>query len=253
MTWNYSASEYVSMNVHDPNSPPIPREHSRHDGLLIARFAAGDSFAGEVEQAQALVESCSSCADLAADVRSLMSATSRLPETRRTRDFRLSAGQAEQLRGSRLERFLRRLAAPGLAPLRPLAGVAISLGLALVVVGTALPSPASAPAMDAERLETRRNQNEVLGSPVPAAAPEYAPGAEPDDAGVTPPNGVAAGGEDDDRTFAEQEELTIPAEATDAFPRGLLVYAGVVLALVSLGVLVLSWFARTRTRDPLLR
>jgi hypothetical protein len=34
----------------------IPLEHSRHDRLLIARFAGGDSYPTEVTAARALVE-----------------------------------------------------------------------------------------------------------------------------------------------------------------------------------------------------
>ncbi len=131
---------------------PASNDHAHHDPVVVARFAAGDAAASEAEQARALVASCADCAALAADVQLLQSSMQRLPQPRRTRDFRLSAEQAEQLRASGLQRLLRALAGPRAAVLRPLAGAAMTLGLALAVLGTALPGlapgPASAPVGD---------------------------------------------------------------------------------------------------------
>jgi hypothetical protein len=139
-------TERVTDDVEQRRTPSIPSDHSRHDRLLVTRFAANDAYPDELDLALALVAGCSDCAQLAADVRLIAQATGELPAVRRTRDFRLTPEQAEVARGTRFERFLRRLAAPGLAPLRPAAGVALSLGVALAVVGAALPQ--AAPAFD---------------------------------------------------------------------------------------------------------
>ncbi len=139
--WNYYVSNSVRDDVPSPRTTRIPSEHARHDRLLVTRYAANDAFASEVAEARALVANCPQCAALAADIQLISAATGRLPMPRRPRDFRLSAEQADTLRGSAIERFLRRLTGPGFAPLRPVAGAAMSLGLALAVVGAALPAP----------------------------------------------------------------------------------------------------------------
>ena len=51
--------------------------HTRpdHDETLIARLAADDVSTSEAAQAQQLVASCPACAELHADLRSIMAAT----------------------------------------------------------------------------------------------------------------------------------------------------------------------------------
>jgi len=247
----------VTGNVTSRRSSPISRDHAHHDQLLVARHAAEDAYAGEEAQARALLETCTDCAALADDIRLLSRATAALPAPRRQRDFRISAEQADSLRGTFFERLLRRLAAPGLAALRPVAGVALSLGIVLAVAGAALPQAASPGA-----LETFREQmsEDSLAPAAPAAASPQAAGA--------PRNG-AAGGEEADgeepgskepgtQTFIEPDEgevaleLAATPDGTDTM-RGLMIYGGAAFALVSLGVLLLTWFARRRMHDPLLR
>ena len=99
-------------------------DHARHDRLLVTRFAAGDAYSNEVAEARRLVADCPECAELANDIRLIAARAGDLPTARRRRDFRLSAADAERLRGSALQRVLRRLAAPGFAALRPVAGAA---------------------------------------------------------------------------------------------------------------------------------
>ena len=242
----------VTGNVTSRRSSPISRDHAHHDQLLVARHAAEDAYAGEEAQARALLETCTDCAALADDIRLLSRATAALPAPRRQRDFRISAEQADSLRGTFFERLLRRLAAPGLAALRPVAGVALSLGIVLAVAGAALPQAASPGA-----LETFREQmsEDSLAPAAPAAASPQAAGA--------PRNGAADGEEPDGdepgtETFIEPDEgemaleLAATPDGTDTM-RGLMIYGGAAFALVSLGVLLLTWFARRRMHDPLLR
>jgi hypothetical protein len=244
----------VSNSVTNPVSPGssrIPADHARHDRLLVSRFAADDAYPTESADARALVDTCAQCAALAADIRIIRSATAALPAPVRPRDFRLSVDQAENLRGSAVERFLRRLAAPGLAPLRPVAGVAMSLGLALAVVGAALPMPAAidqdgAATFQAEQMGEGREAPAPAGEE-PAEAPAEAPAAgEPE---VEEPQ--AAGGSDD----VALEERAADAVTAGEQPglRDLLVYAGLVLTILSLAVLVVVSIARRRWVDPLLR
>lgn len=120
------------------NQGTVNADHSRHDWLLVTRFAVGDAYPTEVADAQRLVDGCAECAALATDIRHISTATSQLPPVRRSRDFRISPEQAERLRGSWLERFMRGLSAPRWTVVRPLAGAAFAIGLTLAVVG-ALP------------------------------------------------------------------------------------------------------------------
>jgi hypothetical protein len=131
-------SNGVSSDVNDHDSSR-GSGHDQHDRLLIVRLADGDTADDELAAARALVEQCPDCARLAADINLLRSATATLPAPVRQRDFRLSAEQAARLRGSALERLLRRLAAPRAAMLRPVASVGLALGLTIAVVGAALP------------------------------------------------------------------------------------------------------------------
>lgn len=123
-----------------PQPPISPAEHARHDELLVARFAAHDELPGdERSMAARLVAECPACASLSADLAIIARAVALEAVPGRRRDFRISADQAARLRGSRLQRLLRRLALPEPALLRPAAAGVMSLGLLLVVVGTVVP------------------------------------------------------------------------------------------------------------------
>ena len=113
----------------------LNHDHDRHDRLLVTRFAMGDAYPAEVAQAKELTQRCADCAALAADIRLIAARASELPEVRRPRDFRISAAQAERLRGSWLDRLLRPFSAPGWGVARPLAGAALVVGLSLAVIG----------------------------------------------------------------------------------------------------------------------
>jgi hypothetical protein len=237
--------------VNSSRKPRIPTEHARHDRLIVTRYAGDDAYPTEVEEAREMVGTCTECARLADDIRLLMAATSELPAPRRPRDFRLTPEQAESLRGSFLERLLRPLATPRLAILRPVAGVAMSLGLALAVAGAALPTvaPASAP-------ESERMMLDGKGGDSPALAPgAAAPGAEAEGEGQAEDQGQAEDPIDEAYT-ADQLDATARAELS-APPvdqtRSLVLYAGLVLAAFSLAILIIVTFARRRAYDRLLR
>ena len=264
-------------------------DHRRHDRLLIARFAAADSYPTEIEEARTQIAACSDCAALAEDIRALSRAVAKVSTPARTRDFRLTVEQADKLRGSWFERLMRRFAGPGLGTLRPVAGVALSIGLVMAVAG-ALPSFAPAgPASDAE-----------LGFPGPSAAQEVdAPESSPFAGdGVSAPVDQSAAAPMASRAPAEYAS-PVAAAATDA-PGGkdsaleaegtlepitrdfdnihnaspgadigrqagtdldanstntsrILTYGGLLLALGSLALLIGAWFARRRFSDRLLR
>jgi len=115
--------------------------HTRpdHDETLIARLAADDVSTSEAAQAQQLVASCPACAELHADLRSIMAATAGLPAPKRTRDFQLTAADVARLRGTGWRRLLGRFGDPRLAFTRPLATGLVTLGIAGLVLAS-LPS-----------------------------------------------------------------------------------------------------------------
>jgi hypothetical protein len=234
-------------------------EHSRHDRVLVSRFGAGDAYPAEQDEARQLVARCAECARLAADIEALRSAAAALPAPVRTRDFRLTAEQAEQLRGGAFQRWLRRLAAPGLAPVRPLAGVALSIGLVLVVAGAALPSPAG----DLASIEVF-GDGDTRGMPAQPptdnVAPEASPMLQPDAPGAPGASGApgatpeGAGGEQQPDLTDDLRQVDLDAEYQQAeSTRQLLITSGLVIGLISLGVLLVIVFARRRAADPLLR
>jgi hypothetical protein len=112
-------------------------DHTSHDPLLIAAYAAGDADGAELVRAQALVDACDRCARLAADLGAIAAATPSAAVPRRPRDFRLrpvdvetarADGLAARVRAS-LESFRRSLVPVG-------AGLA-TIGLAgLLLAGT---------------------------------------------------------------------------------------------------------------------
>jgi hypothetical protein len=164
--------------------PPASSDHARHDPLLIAQLAAGDALPAEQGLAATrLVASCPECAQLAADLRTISAVVAWEPLPPRRRDFRLDPARAEQLRGSALQRFLRRLSLPQTAALRPAAAGILSLGLLFMVAGAAWPAgpageagqpQASLPAVQQVELTT----SDDAAAPVSPAALREAPGVE---------------------------------------------------------------------------
>ena len=123
--------------MHHPNHA----DHTRHDVTLIPGLAAGDLSDSERNRAEALLASCTPCADLHRDVLAIAAATTALPSpAATTRDFRLAPEQAERLRrGSWLRAALRPFGSARSAT-RPMAAAFTSLGIAGLLVATVLPS-----------------------------------------------------------------------------------------------------------------
>ena len=262
-------------------------DHRRHDRLLIARFAADDAYPAEIEEARTQIAACSDCAALAADIQILSRAVAGVPTPARTRDFRLTVEQADKLRGSWLERLMRGFAGPGLGTLRPVAGVALSIGLVMAVAG-ALPSFAPAgPASDAElgfpgpsaardlnAPEPSPFADDGVSAPVSAGAPmaSQAPGeyASPATAAATDAPGGKGSAQEAESTLEpitqefdnvhnaspgadteRQSRLDLDASQTDT--SRILTYGGLLLALGSLALLIGAGVARRRFTDRLLR
>jgi hypothetical protein len=204
-------------------------DHAGHDRQLIVAYACGDLGADEARDAGQLVEQCRRCAALDREIRLVPSLARQLAAPSRRRDFRLSAADAERLRGSAVRRLLRRLGGPGLAPLQPLAGAALAIGLLLVVTTAALPvffAGAGGAAPAAERL-------------APAEAPIGAP---------LVPGGDEGTSVIDTTTLAAKIQEAPAAPGPDP---ALLIGAGLV-ALAG-GVVLVRAVARRATEDPLLR
>lgn len=108
-----------------------------HDETLIARLAAADLTEPEAAAARELVAACPACAELHADLRSIMAATASLPAPRRTRDFRLTDADATRLRRRGWRRLLGGFGEPRLAFTKPLATGLVTLGIAGLVFALA--------------------------------------------------------------------------------------------------------------------
>lgn len=252
-----------------PNNHSLSAEHRRHDHLLVARFAVGDAGFGQDHEAAELVRRCNECAALAAEIRAISRSVGKLPAAPRPRDFRLTAEQAARLRGSRLDRWLRTITGSGWATVRPVAAVALSVGMVMSVVGVlpilgaATPAPAStfdqlpvAGAPSPEHTSDSRNgQGGPVASPGDAQIPPGVEGvtsAEPpadinlSDAYVRPtPAAEPQPGESNDLP------KTLPG--TGSSLRDWLLLSGLVVTALALGVLALLYAARRRYNDPLLR
>ena len=148
---------------------PAPAEHARHDLDLIAAHVAGDLAASDRTRAEALLDTCTSCAGLRRDLIAIAAATRALPRTAQApRDFRLDAAQAARLgRRSWLRRLLQPFGAQR-STVRPMAAAFTSLGLAGLLVANILPSLVGM----AGGLSSAPNRDVTteLGAPTSAAA-----------------------------------------------------------------------------------
>ena len=132
------------MNVQNSRQS-MRSEHRRHDRLLVTRFAMDDAYRlRERRGAPARRQLHRVCRAGSRHPRAFELAVAQLPDAKRTRDFMITAEKAEELRGSRLARWMRGLATPSSAMLRPVAGVALSIGLVMAIVGVAMPGTAPA-------------------------------------------------------------------------------------------------------------
>jgi hypothetical protein len=153
--------------MHQPNL-----DHPSHDLTLVAAHAAGDLPESDRTSVEALLASCTDCADLHRDLVAIAAATHTLPAPiARTRDFQLEPAQAERLRrGSWLRRLLQPFGAAG-SPARPIAAAFTTLGVAGLLVATIVPSLAGGSATSAP------SHDSAVGAAAATAAPAAAPGA----------------------------------------------------------------------------
>lgn len=253
-----------------PNTHSLSAEHRRHDRLLVARFAVGDAAFGQEHEAQELVSRCSECAALAADIAAISKSVARMPAPSRSRDFRLTTEQADQLRGSILDRWLRTITGSGWTMVRPVAGVALSIGLVMSVVGF-LPVLGSG---NSGRPGTDALQGPVAGGqPTPESSPGgrnsdvpvSAPSAGPSELGpgqqTTDGNGMVS--EDLNNAYLDRESPAPGAgnksDGAQALPgtgsnvRDLILLSGLAVTIAAMMMLALLYAARRRYYDPLLR
>jgi hypothetical protein len=286
-------SENVKADVNEREAAQAPG-HARHDRLLVVRYAAGDLDAADLKQASAQVDQCTDCARLAADIKALHTSLAAMPAPKRMRDFRISADKAEQLRGSAIDRFLRRLAMPKLGILRPVAGVGVALGWSLPrsAACRVLTSqvPGAPPPAPLQEMSAAPSQNQDDRGPAAAASASYAESAGGTGAqGAYSPVPAAMPTGSAKSTQGDSMYLTMsptaPPTATHAAAvepaptatEGLIngggpapaarlpptlapilaacswSTAGLTLAIVAFGLLLLSLYARRRNEDPLLR
>jgi hypothetical protein len=171
--------------------PIRPSEHDLHERLLVVRFATNDELEpDEIARARALVASCPGCAALASDVKAISRATASSMTPSRPRDFRLTPEQAAAAHGSRIRGWLAALTSPGMGMLRPLAGVAVALGLLLVVAGGGLPgfggatnirtgSTSGAPVDTSRETAATSPETPVVAAASPAASADSGPSVPP--------------------------------------------------------------------------
>jgi hypothetical protein len=253
-------------------------EHRKHDRLLVTRFAMDDAYPSERTEAIELIRSCPECARLAQDIRQISNAVGQIPVPARTRDFAISAEKAQELRGSRLARWMRSFATPRWRTLRPVAGVALSIGLVMAVVGTAMPStmPGTFESTSGAAQEFDNSGEQPPEAPQPTAeAAPAAPGQQPvangaeDQPGALPSDPMeiymqateAPVSRDVNKAYtnaspvpgaggdAEGLTLSAPRDSTS----NLLVWSGLLIATISVGLLALAFVARRYFADPLLR
>lgn len=253
-----------------PNNHSLSAEHRRHDRLLVARFAVGDAGFGQDHEARDLVRRCSECAALAADISAISGTVAKLPVAPRPRDFRLTTEQAAQLRGSGLERWLRTITGSGWATLRPVAAVALSIGLVMSLVGVLPILGVAAPgALDTSRSEigalpsassaTQTGDRSAIDQPSPGndtaqpggmnafTSPEPPANNNINNPYVQPTPALQPGpGESADL------QKSAPGAVGLGLPQ-LVLLIGLALTTVALAVLVLLYAARQRFYDPLLR
>ena len=245
----------------------IPAEHAQHDLELIAGHAAGDLADTQRSRADALIQSCASCADLRRDLVALAAATRMLPASAAPRDFRLTAAQAARLRrGGWRKALLRPFAAPR-STIRPMAMAFTSLGLAGLLVTTILPSlflfgsagSAAPGAAGPQPAASSASAGDVAGAPYgqPSASdstvrfgPQSRPspvvvsggvgGSKSSGSGTTAPD-VAAQQAQLDRLRATRESEQLAASAPEPSP---IVIGSLVLLAVGLALFGLRFLAR---------
>jgi len=114
-------------------------DHASHDTILVSSLADHSLPVTERAAAEALVASCTQCADLQADLLALRAATRAMPTPARPNDYTLTESDAARLRSGGWRRFVTILGTSRDALSRPLAIGLTTLGLAGLLV-TAAPA-----------------------------------------------------------------------------------------------------------------
>jgi hypothetical protein len=221
----------------EPLQPAAATAHERHDRELISALAArtADLSARDLATARELVDHCSGCRDLLADLLALQVALPATSTPSRPRDFTLTAADVARLRGGGWRRAIGFFGSARDGISRPLAIGFTTIGLAALLF-TALPTlplggaggaasasaaPAAAPAAptaepqrEAEGARTAASPAASIAAGQSAPAPAASGGpdtitmsAEPDRTGVE--NGVFSGSNDTD-TQSESTPLDEP-------------------------------------------
>jgi hypothetical protein len=199
--------------------------HPDHDTILVAALAAGDLADLPRADAETLVAACPDCATLHADLLAIAAATRALPAPARTRDYRLTAEQAERLRPSGMRRLVEAFGSSRLAVTRPLAVAFTTLGIAGLLLsaipagGPALMLAPVGPSVGEGGATVTDRANDIQGgqatavpafglesaAPVPAASPQP----DGDLAGEPAASGQVdeAGGEPKDSTVSPSADL----------------------------------------------
>jgi anti-sigma factor RsiW len=236
--------------VADPAMLAAP--HPGHDVVRIA--AAADRADGPLPTlTQALLAACTECARLHADLLALAAALPSAATPRRTRDFTLTAADAERLRPRGLRRWLGLVGTSRDTITRPLAIGFTTLGLVgllLTTVPTALPmGGAGAAPAGAEPQEAAASGAAAAPSAAPSSialsmSAEPSPvddgevfngsdSSDPAPAAATPPPG----------DIAATPEIEAAAPEDPAGLSTLAIIAGSLL-IVGLGAFALRWTAR---------
>jgi hypothetical protein len=239
--------------MHRQSDRPLRPDHAAHDRTLVAALAAGDLVAapapggGDLEaaalaEATELVATCPDCAELHADLVAIAAAVRELPAPVRTRDFRLSAGQAAALRPSGWRRLVAGLGSPRATVVRPLPITFTTLGLVgllLASVPAAVPLGILGSAGGGDDFNATAGQSGDDGTVV---GPEVAPGS----IDVSAPE--ASGGDATKGDGGSGSESTGTGDRDAGAPGGpspwLLVLS---IALLAMGIGMLA--ARRLTRD----
>ena len=120
--------------------------HPDHDELLIVRVASGDADAVDASLAERQLAACPDCRTLLSDVSAIRASTVadglRVPP--RPRSFRILPEELERLRAPAWRRWLSGLGMPRFDLVRPLGSAVAGVGLAVVVLGSAVPSASPA-------------------------------------------------------------------------------------------------------------
>lgn len=250
----------------EPVTSQPPAGHDGHDRLLVLRHAAGDPLdAAEARAVAALLAGCPACAALPGESAAIARSVAALPVPPRPRDFRIAGTPAATARRGRLARLLDGLPVLRMPALQPVAGAALAIGLLVAGVGALPPGvlPGGDPVPEAAKITADASPSAFTmdagtASPAPGVLRMEVAPASPDggagaarfaaSAGSPDPAGAAEADVASDAAMVMAADAPLPADGpTDRY-----ILAGLVLALVGGGTLVLVRVAR-RSEDPLLR